>query len=225
MRKLEYKAEMEIKEVLGVLFGYRKYFHNESDFQLALYREISATIDPEKVYLECRNRDNEKDERGKNEEDIQYDIAIGEENSPGIAIELKYGTKKDKHEKVEACGKKEVFRFKDSGIDRYYFWKDVHRLEKFVSGKTGRIGYVVCLTNEKQIWKRYKKPNKTKDYLYVNFRMDEDYTMNAGKAVWDKEDPEYLPLEFKNSYNLKGCWHEIGENQKFRYLLLKIPPV
>ena len=143
----------------------------------------------------------------------------------GIAIELKYGTRKLK---VERDGG--VFELGDQvslPSLRYDFVKDVQRLER-VTGEydPADAGFAVLLTNDPSYW----NPPRKKDPVDAEFRIHEGAVVE-GKMGWSpttkpgtKEGRED-PIELNGSYECR--WRDYlrleDKYGQFRYLAIKVP--
>ena len=143
----------------------------------------------------------------------------------GIAIELKYGTRKLK---VERDGG--VFELGDQvslPSLRYDFVKDVQRLERVtVEYDPVDAGFAVLLTNDPSYW----NPPRKKDPVDAEFRIHEGAVVGS-KMEWSpttspgtKEGRED-PIELNGSYECR--WRDYlrleGEYGQFRYLAIKVP--
>jgi hypothetical protein len=111
-------------------------------------------------------------------------------------------------------------------IGRYDFIKDIVRLERFVDGNPGTIGYAMMLTNDDTYWRASKNLATADAY----FRIHENRTLN-GELKWSeatgkgtmkgRENPLLLNGSHQIRWNDYSAFAEKGPN-KFRYVLLKI---
>ena len=188
-------------------------FLSEAQFQHALALHVRDAMPGRHVCLEFPPFPKER---------MSLDLWIPD---TGIAIELKYGTRKLK---VERDGG--VFELVDQGRHpqlRYDFVKDIQRLEH-VTGEydPADAGFAVLLTNDPSFW----KPPPKKDPVDAEFRIHEGAVVE-GKMEWSgtatsgtKEGRED-PIELNGSYECR--WRDYlrleGKYGQFRYLAIKVP--
>ena len=149
-------TDMEpVAAVLSRLSGTRPIFHSEADFQHALAMEF-ARVPSTEVRLEVRPFPNEA---------RSLDMLV-RNDSEKLAIELKHLTRAVD---VELAG--ERFVLKDQGaqdISAYDCWKDIVRLESFVSAGIADAGCFVLLTNDPLYWKPPARPGAGYDAFRLN---------------------------------------------------------
>ena len=195
----------------------RPIFHSEADFQFALARQIETLMPDRGIRLE---RPFAFD--GANR---YLDLWL---RAPGIAIELKYRTRRlsFRHEGESFSLKNQNAR--DHG--RYDFIEDIRRIEEIATkrrvadGDQFSQGYAVLLTNDNLYWE-----NGGEGTVDEAFRIHEGRQLKRRMAwaPWASEgtikDRE-SPLALHNSYTLR--WRPYSspptENGKFRYLAVKI---
>lgn len=143
----------------------------------------------------------------------------------GIAIELKYGTRKLK---VERDGG--FFELGDQvslPTLRYDFVKDVQRLEHVTDGYgPADAGFAVLLTNDPSYWNPPRKENT----------VDAEFRIHEGAVVGDKmkwsaattpktKEGREDPIELNGSYECR--WRDYlrleDKYGQFRYLAIKVP--
>jgi hypothetical protein len=120
----------------------RLLFHSEADFQHALAWKIHERWPQARIRLEVSSRRFDKRER--------LDILV--HTAPtSYAIELKY-----KKRKLECEWAGETYALANDGaqdIGRYDFFKDISRLERYVTAEPNVIGYAILLTNDELYWR------------------------------------------------------------------------
>jgi len=212
-----------IKEIIDTLAETRPFFHLEADFQIALANSIKEWIGKKaprseaKIYLEKKI--------GPKGNSMSVDIVV-KLNSKEYFIEVKYATKEKEPEQARGLRDKENFanviqyvaKSTAPNLNRYGFWKDVHRLEGIVNGE-GRIGYAIFLTTDPLYWDE----DDWKRHSDVNFKMcKQREKVSAGvELVWTGKNPKDSII-IKNEYALSQNWHPYGKIGQ--YLLLQIPP-
>ena len=207
---------LNIDTLMASLASTRKVFHSEADFQHALAWEIHKAYPDTEIRLEMNLRPNEEHRR-------YVDIWL---RSEGIAIELKYPTRKLSVEHDD-----ELFALKAHSahdLRRYDFLHDVSRLEQMCSRVDDcRVGYAVLLTNDPSYW---NDPTRG-DTVDAAFRIQDGRHISKGKLDWGREvrkgttEGRELPIRLRRSYDLH--WQEFSQfpgepNGSFRYLLVKV---
>lgn len=209
-------AGFDIHGVLERLAGRRPVFHSEADFRFALAwqiaQETSDSVRLERPFsIEGANR--------------YLDIWL---RSPGIAIELKYKTRRLS---TEHGG--ERFSLKSQGAHdhgRYDFIKDIQRLEKIATGRRVEKGtkflrgFAVLLTNDPAYWKPGGEGT-----IDEAFRIHGDRQL-ASTMAWTKDAGEGTtkkrrnPLELREEYEL--LWQPYSrcaaKNGEFQYLAVEV---
>lgn len=200
---------LDIHNLMADLSQHRPIFHSEADFQHALAWQIHEVMPDCEIRLEWPYRI---------EKNWHLDIWIP---SQGIAIELKFATRK-----LECERNGEHFSLRDQSaqdVKRYDFLKDIQRLEQVVRDGNADAGFAVLLTNDHLYW---QEPTRNTTDAY--FRFHEDRTVPAGKVLrWSKDTSPKTQkgreeLCLKSSYHLR--WQDYGEerNPLFRYLAVSI---
>jgi len=211
---------VDLNTLLKTLCESRPVFHSEFDFQHALAWQIHESWTGYSVRLEYPLSP---------EESNRLDI-LAFDDKESIAIELKY---KKKALKTEIGS--ESFTLKQDAawpINRYYFLKDVQRLEQFVNKGKDTTGYAILLTNEGSYWNLPKHdPNVCPDFS-IHDRNTIHGTLRWGpKASSGTRKGREQPIVIKGTYTL--VWQDYYEvtptpqmplaaSGKFRYLLVKI---
>ncbi len=211
---------IDLTRVLATLANKRQIFHSEADFQHALAWEIHDVYPRCSIRLELRllHLDNP----------AYLDIlAVSEDVT--LAIELKYKTRR-----LLANVGEEAFYLSDQSAQdtgRYYFLKDIQRLEQFVDKHNRAIGYAIMLTNDSSYWKT-SRDSQTVD---ANFRIH-DGKVVTGELRWGVDaskgtmEGREKPITIRNTYTL--LWQDYselslneilqGSYRSFRYLLVKV---
>ena len=201
---------LDIYNLMADLSQHRPIFHSEADFQHALAWQIHKTMPDCEIRLEWPYR---------KERNWHLDIWIP---SQGIAIELKFATRKLKCERNG-----EHFSLRDQSaqdVKRYDFLKDIRRLEQVVVDGKAESGFAVLLTNDHLYWKEPKHRNTTD----ADFRLHDERKVAAGKVLrWSENTSEKTQkgrekLCLKGSYHLR--WQDYGKyrNLLFRYLAISV---
>jgi len=146
-------------------------------------------------------------------------VAIGETRFP---IELKYKTKKFMFQIND-----EIFQLKNHSApneNRYRFWRDVWRIEKFGFAK----GFVIFLTNCNPTYSQ----GDGKGCDDVAFRIHDNRVAKSGTKSWRDSNSKTAskkefatPIKLTNEYTLH--WENFSEvaeepRGKFQYLLLEV---
>ena len=205
---------LNVEDVLNKLSKKRPVFHSEADFQHSLAWEIHEMHPDLNIRLEKREE--------INGEDLHLDIFIFR-NSKVCALELKYKTKR-----LKVTISNEDYDLKDQGaqdLGRYYFCKDIEKLEKVLEKYPSGTGFAIFLTNDDLYWRMPPNPNTA----------DEDFRIHEGRTIKGKlEWKEWAslgtirgresPIELAGEYEIH--WKDYSDlkvkNGKFRYLLVKI---
>ncbi len=208
---------IQVEHIISELQEKRPSFHSEAEFQHALAWEIHCYHPTAAVRLEIHP--------GRIGPREYIDIWVKYENTV-YAIELKYKTNK-----IDVVyGGEEFHLLNQSAPDggRYDFIKDVVRLERFVGGNPGSIGYAIILTNDHNYW----RPTKNLATTDADFRIHDGRTLN-GELKWSEATGEGTkekrenPLVLSSSYQIRwidySAFAEKGPST-FRYALLKIEP-
>ncbi len=157
------------------------------------------------------------------ERDRHIDIFVRDEGR-AAGIELKYKTRW-----LCTTDRGEPYLLKDQAaqdLGRYDFFKDVQRLEEFVSCGAAESGLAVFLTNDSAYWKAPQSPAVS----YADFVMTEGRSV-SGQMSWGATagpgttKGREAPVSLTGSYFLE--WHEysnVGAGQgaypRFRYLMI-----
>ena len=206
---------LDIEGLLNSLAEVRKVFHSEADFQHALAWQTHQAAPDSQVRLEV---DAFPDQDRRRFLDIWLPV-------DGIAIELKYVTKK-----LEFDQDGESFALRNhSGQDqkRYDFLLDIQRLELMRSSGSGcKAGYAVLLTNDSAYWDVPRK----RGTVDADFRIHEGRDV-SGELAWaasaspgtmkDRESP----IRLRGSYRLS--WQEystfpVKKDGRFRYIVVTV---
>ena len=189
-------------------------FLSEAEFQHALALHVRDAMPDRQVCLEFPPFPDER---------MSLDMWLPD---TGIAIELKYGTRKLK---VERDGG--VFELVDQGRQpqlRYDFVKDIQRLE-CVTGEydPADAGFAVLLTNDPSYW----KPPPKKDPVDAEFRLHEGAVI-GGEMNWSDTAAKGTTKNREEPLRLRGSYLCRWQNYlnprgkkygRFRYLTIKVP--
>jgi len=209
---------IDIDKTMQKLSKIRPVFHSEADFQHSLAWEIHKTMPGSKMRLEYPFR-----HKRTNHLDI-FAFNIKEK----VAIELKYKTNLSFIRTGEGA-----FYLKGHGaqdLGRYDYWRDVGRLEEFVSTRDKCVGYAILLTNDSSYWNLSNRDSTVCD----DFRVSESRNVSgilrwgesAGKGTTKNRE---TPVSIVGNYTCN--WHDYSNFQQgeyveggliFRYLLLEI---
>lgn len=160
-------ASFDAAGVLDALADRRQVFHSEADFQFAFAWEAKIMHPDLEVRLETHP-----------EPEVRLDLELLESSGCGIAIELKYMTRR-----WAGSVQGESFALKNHGasdLRGYDVVKDVVRIERFVAARPGWRGFVVALTNEPGYW---RSPGHGRATNADAFRLY-DGTILAGERRW-----------------------------------------
>lgn len=208
---------IDLVEIMHDLSVHRPIFHSEFDFQHALAWQINTLVPACKIRLEYPF--------GENREKHLDILVFG--NDWKVAIELKYRTTD-----IFVVSEEEFFILKGHSANdqgRYQFWRDVARVERFVSQYPSTIGYSVMLTNDSGYW----NPGTKVAPIDKEFRLTEGGAV-TGKLNWAKFAAPGSIKGMETTISLKGnyaCnWRDYSEFQpdkyvqgrlKFRYLIVE----
>ena len=205
---------LDINRLMNGLAAERPVFHSEADFQFALAWRIGQETGT-KVRLEFPPPLTER---------MHLDLWLP---ALGVAIELKYPTSELD---VEVGG--ESFALLEQGAQdegRYYFLRDVARLERVVAElPRARRGVAVLLTNDSLYW---RPPHQTT--IDAAFRLHEGRRIPGGQAMsWSpgaKTGIGKPPIRLTRPYECR--WRNYGppvaeaaktKARQFRYLALPV---
>ena len=208
---------IEIPALMRELAIERPLFHSEADFQHALAWRIHEEYPSSGVRLEYKPPINT--DKGK----MQLDIWLAK---LGVAIELKYKTRKPKEE-IKHNG--ESFNLRNHSacdIGRYDFLKDIERLESLSGLADVKAGFAIFLTNEHLYWKVPTRRN-TVDAAF-SLREDPDRQIQ-GNMDWLNASEGTMrgrkdPIELKGAYETQWRAYSriAGERYgEFRYLMVR----
>lgn len=201
--------------VLSALSERRPVFHSEADFQFAFAWQAKSMNPDLEVRLETHP-----------EAGARLDLELIEPSGQGIAIELKYMTRRWAG---SVCG--EPFALKNHGasdLRGYDVVKDVARVERFVRARPGWNGLVIALTNEPGYW---RSPGHGRVTNADAFRLY-DGTVLAGERKWGPNTGgtargREAPLTLQGAHTL--AWIDYSELDNtvagsFRALVIPIGP-
>ena len=212
---------LNIYNVLNQLFSQKRLFTSEADFQFALAWEIKTMYPNAQVNLEYRYPGNLKN----NGRDSYIDIVIEEEGEV-ILIELKYKTK---GYNGTCNGRK--YNLKDQSAQdcaRYDFWKDVERLEHFISNNTqgAKRGYAIFLTNDSLYWNPSNRSTIDQFFRIHDGRKNVTGVLNwCGNPAPGTTKGRSNPIKINGNYSIK--WNQFILNPanpppEFKYMVLDI---
>ncbi len=209
--------KMDMHAVMQKLSEKRTIFHFETDFQLALFREIQSLYKPYKIILEYPLKSLDPSPTAKG----SVDIFVQFDSHNSYPIELKYKT-----DEFSATVEDEQFYLKgetENKNGRDSFYRDVSRLEKAAKHGNFKEGYAIFLTNLS---------------YYRNYKLD-CFSMHEGaKLAGVNEWPESAkhirtrgPVEFDNEHTIS--WRKYSEiktqdcvgqakNRSFYYALISV---
>ena len=197
---------LDIHKLMSDLSNHRPIFHSEEDFQHALKRQIRKAMPACEICLEWPYRGTP----GNGYLDIYL-------STPGIAIELKYRTKK-----LEREHDGEDFSLsKQEALPqwRYAFLKDLQRLERVVADRKAKVAFGILLTNDPRYWDSPRGEN-WKTTTDADFRLHEGRTL-TGKLTWSEQasdgtmrtsEGKDQPIRLKGSYHLH--WKDYSNLEK-----------
>lgn len=120
-------------------------------------------------------------------------------------IELKYKTKECK--KVKRFGINDLV-LHDHGAyydNRFYVYRDIEKLEKFISNRENCKRYVIFLTNDE----KYQSKRNASFPLYNRIEAGQYCHRSCESIV------------INNNYDIK--WEDFTKNKNFKYLVIEIP--
>jgi len=217
---------MQVAQLLEKLGQDRPIFHSEADFQHALAWRVREEYPDANIRLEYTVYDVPK-ELNKNGR-IYIDIFIRKGHRK-YAIELKYKTRKFR-EKLN----NEEFRLLDQfaqDIGRYYYLKDIMRLEWFVEQRKVHAAYAIFLTNDQRYWRESVR----EETVDAQFRIHEGRIIQNNVPLnWSEYASEGTKkgregsIIFNRDYSMH--WDEYSTvamtenrgNTDFKYLLVEI---
>ncbi|MBU2693456.1 hypothetical protein [Pimelobacter sp. 30-1] len=153
--------------ILEALAERRPVFHSEADFQFAFAWQAKSRNPDLAVRLETHP-----------EPEVRLDLELIAPSGQGIAIELKYMTRR-----WSGSVRGESYALKNHGasdLRGYDVVKDVVRVERFVAARPGWSGLVVALTNEAGYW---RSPGHGRVTNADAFRLY-DGTILSGERRW-----------------------------------------
>lgn len=204
---------LELHFILASLASRRPVFHSEADFQHALAWELHQHDRAANVRLEKRVSAR-----------VHLDLLV-QSLSGELAIELKYKTRAIKL--VHGDEQYELLDQSAQDIGRHDFIKDIRRLEDYVEGHAGAVGYAVLLTNDRTYWSESKRPNS----VDAAFRLQEGRVVQ-GAVTWGSNASAGTKLKREVPITLRGeypiSWrdyssHGEGHDKQFRYVAVRVP--
>ena len=216
---------IRIENILDELSRERPVFHSEADFEYALAWKIHEKYPDLKIRPEKRI-----DLKGSKTCPyfISPDFIIHKDNDTEIvAIETKYKTKKIN---IKVFG--EEFDLKEHSTpndNRYYFVKDIWRIESFLKEHPKGYGFAIFLTNDASYWNKESQRADHPDD--EDFRIYESRVIE-GQLKWKEGGRERQAIPLKGKYtlnwreysNLKEYSDSTEKNMRFRYLLVEVAP-
>ncbi len=214
----------EIKIVLEELSKRRSVFHSEADFQQELAFAIREKYNKIKIRLEIPFKI-PNDLKNK-----ALDILLIENEKSKIGIELKYPKAKLKKEFDD-----EVFSLamdNNPGGTRYSFLHDIKRLEELIKQNKIHKGFVILLTNDKNIYSdtKFQADKNGEDRLehlrlYTKRIIGEKIEIIAFNTT--KKSPIPPPKLTKFYLGERGAykefeWIDYCSYNNFKYLLVEV---
>lgn len=204
---------LDIADVMIELARRRPVFHSEADFQHAFAWCIHRIMLDGDVRLEYKPFPNES---------VYLDLWLP---GVGVAVELKYFTRKFEHEHNG-----ESFTLRDQAaqdIRRYDFMKDIQRLER-VSKERGEVrgGFAVLLTNDPSYWQQPSRSNT----VDAAFRL-QDGRRVSGEMAWSERAASGTTKGREEAIHLDGSyelqWRDYADiggvrHGQLRYLAAQI---
>lgn len=204
--------------VMQTLSQVRPVFHSEADFQHAFAWQVHLNLPECKIRLEYPLKPDESN---------HLDIAVLGDNETAV-FELKYKTTH-----FFAPVNREVFFLKGhyaQDVGRYDFWKDVQRLEEYVSLNQNVTGYAILLTNDSSYWNPSNRDTTICDELRLTEGRNVTGTLNWGETA-GKGTTRGRELLISLSGLYECIWQNYFEfdqskyvqgGMKFRYIILKV---
>ena len=211
---------LELPQLMSLLAKRRPLFHSEADFQHALAWHIKEEIDTE-VRLEVPY--------GTGGDRRYLDIWLPQK---GVAIELKYFTRKPDPRKRAVYLNDESYVFRDQGaqdIRRYDFLNDIKRLEMACEEwEDCKTGLAILLTNDHLYW----RDTGRRDTVDAALRFHEGRTL-AGNLAWAAKASagttkgRQSDIELQGRYQIR--WQDYrnlvtSKYGEFRYLTIRVAP-
>lgn len=177
--------------VLASLAKRRSVFHSEADLQFAFAWEAKSLSSVLEVRLETHP-----------EPSVRLDLELIDPGSGrGIAVELKYMTRL-----WVGAHAGESFALKNHGasdLRAYDIVKDIARVERFVCGRPGWLGFVIAMTNQSAYW---RSPTHGRATNADSFRLFEGNVL-TGERGWGPNTGgtsrgRETPLTLRGSYRL-----------------------
>ena len=206
--------------VVKALSQVRPVFHSEADFQHAFAWQMHMNYPHLKIRLEYPFY--------REDDTIDHIDIVAFDDNETIAFELKYKTAL-----FFMPSREDVFYLKGHSaqdLGRYDFLKDIHRLEKFVTGYKNSSGYAILLTNDGAYWNPSSKAKSVCDQFRLTDQRlitgELSWSETAGKGTIKRRE---APIKLKGSY--KCNWRDYSEFEKsesikgsgkFRYLVIKV---
>ncbi len=208
-----------LNDLLMPLRATRPAFHSEADFQhhLAWHAHL---LDPRlQVRLEVR-----PDLRIRESVDV---LLLRPDLEAATFIELKFlkaawsGVVSDEQFDLPNTGAHDIVR--------YDVVKDIERLERFVDGRPGSNGLLLCLTNDSLHW---REPTGMRTSIAEAFRIHHGSRVH-GTRQWDARAGvgttrgRTAPLTLRGDYNLEWLPYSRVDNSRngeFRVLAITIEP-
>lgn len=182
-------------DIMLELAAERPVFHSEADFQHALAWQIQTTWPDTRVRLEYRPLADEP----------MYTDIWCEWHDQSLAIELKYPTREltvaDRGERFV------ILNHSAQDVTRYFFVKDIVRLERVVAQRPNTAAAAIMLTNEPLFW---KTPVSRLPTIDEAFRIHDGRAL-SGHCAWSAKAGKgttagkEAPLDLQGTYRL--AWH------------------
>jgi hypothetical protein len=215
-RRVLLVGRVPLDDVLARLAALRPVFHSEADLQQAFAWE-ARVLDPSlRVRLETRP-----------EPDVRLDLLLTAEDGRQTAVELKYLVRLW-HGEVAG----ERFELKNQGaqdIRAYDVVKDIVRVERFVAGRPGMNGAVLCLANDSSYWRAPRHGRETNAHA---FRLHEGTALQGSRAWGPLTGPgsskgRKEPLILRGRYGMQWMPYSNlpGAGGEFRSLVVPIDPL
>lgn len=173
----------------------------------------------------------------KKDNDLIYIDIVVFSNDKYYPIEIKYKTKST-GVSINVFGENIDFDLKQqsaSTLAKYYFWKDIYRLQELKKIENVEKGFQLFLTNDESYLKKSNKVNQFKHFSVDNERevknqklywLDKDNEINDPfKDIYKKKTFYKLP-GFKIEHTIKLNWKQLKiENCDFNFLLVEFTSV
>lgn len=204
---------LELSTVLDALSDRRRVLHSEADFQFAFAWEAKLQDPTLEVRLETHPEPN-----------VRLDLELINESGRGIAIELKYMTRR-----WAGTVDGESYALKDHGapdLRGYDVVKDIMRVERFVAARPGSTGAVIALTTDAAYWRDpgHQRPTNSDAFRLYDGRSvagERRWGSNMGGTNKGREQP----LALQATYSLR--WRDysrvdVSPAGRFRALLVTV---